>query len=136
MTSKAEDLYNKHHSEFEFWFDSIHPNHNLDFEWVYVFDSGWYKEQMINGSWIAWLSLTGRSIDYETVNINVIKQEIESINKTKQALTTKANSLLLPLADKLLSEGKLDDLKTVISDFPECSTRMLLAGKVAIYESN
>lgn len=56
--SKAEQLYDAHHNEFETWFNSIHPNHGLTFQWEYVYDSGWYKEGTVNGAWIAWLALT------------------------------------------------------------------------------
>jgi hypothetical protein len=58
--SEAQKLYNQHHSDFEKWFSGIHPNHDLTLEWVEVFDSGWYLEDLANGAWIAWLSLTGK----------------------------------------------------------------------------
>lgn len=61
MASIAEQQYEKHHEEFEEWFSTIHPNHALSFDWEYVWDSGWYKEEMAQGAWIAWLSLTGKS---------------------------------------------------------------------------
>lgn len=60
MASKIQTLYEAHHAEFETWFTEIHPNHGLSFSWELVFDSGWYKEGMANGAWIAWLSLTGK----------------------------------------------------------------------------
>ncbi|SEI11479.1 hypothetical protein SAMN05660691_03829 [Rheinheimera pacifica] len=60
MASKIQNLYDAHHAEFEAWFTKIHPNHGLSFSWEPVFDSGWYKEDMANGAWIAWLSLTGK----------------------------------------------------------------------------
>lgn len=63
MSSRAEQLYNKYHEEFEEWFSTIHPNHALSFNWEYVWDSGWYKEGMAQGAWIAWLSLTGKAFN-------------------------------------------------------------------------
>ncbi|MFM2668535.1 hypothetical protein AAFX24_27730 [Vibrio mediterranei] len=60
MAPLSEQLYTKHHVEFERWFESIHPNHDLDFEWEFVWDSGWYKEGMAQGAWIAWLALTDK----------------------------------------------------------------------------
>lgn len=60
MLSASEQLYLKHHEEFESWFESIHPNHNLTFEWEFVWDSGWYKEEMAQGAWIAWIALTNK----------------------------------------------------------------------------
>jgi len=60
MASLAQDLYVKHHTEFEKWFAEIHPNNDLTFEWMPIWDSGWYKEGMANGAWIAWLELTGK----------------------------------------------------------------------------
>ncbi len=61
MKSLSEQLYDKHHVEFETWLTTTHPNHNLTFEWVHAWDSGWYKEDMANGAWIAWLELTGKN---------------------------------------------------------------------------
>ncbi len=60
MPSASEQLYLKHHVEFESWFASIHPNHDLTFEWEFVWDSGWYKEEMVQGAWIAWIALTNK----------------------------------------------------------------------------
>ena len=60
MTSKTTKLYQEHHVEFENWFNSVHPNHELNFQWVSTHDAGWYKEDMANGAWIAWLALTGK----------------------------------------------------------------------------
>jgi len=60
MKNKIQVLYENHHLEFENWFSNIHPNHDLNFEWIAVYDAGWYKEDMANGAWIAWLSLTNK----------------------------------------------------------------------------
>lgn len=56
----AQELYEAHHAEFESWFTRIHPNHDLSFNWIAVFDSGWYSEPMAQGAWIAWISLTNK----------------------------------------------------------------------------
>lgn len=60
MMSKSQELYVEHHCEFEAWFNGVHPNNSLTFDWCPVWDSGWYCEEMANGAWIAWLSLTGK----------------------------------------------------------------------------
>lgn len=65
MPSISEQLYIKYHVEFEKWFTSIYPNHDLSFEWVFIWHSGWYKEDMAQGAWIAWLELTDK---YATTN--------------------------------------------------------------------
>lgn len=57
----AQFQYDSYHTEFENWFTTIHPEHSLNFEWVRVFDSGWYKEDTANGAWIAWLVLTNKT---------------------------------------------------------------------------
>lgn len=57
MASLSQQLYDMHHQQFEAWFNAIHPNHDLSFVWVPVWDSGWYKEEMAQGAWIAWLEL-------------------------------------------------------------------------------
>jgi hypothetical protein len=55
--SPSEMYYREYHREFELWFCSIHPNNALNFGWEYVYDSGWYKEDMANGAWIVWLQI-------------------------------------------------------------------------------
>lgn len=59
-TSAAQQQYNESHKEFESWFIGIHPNHDLTFEWFPAWQSGWYKEDMVQGAWIAWLGFTGK----------------------------------------------------------------------------
>jgi hypothetical protein len=137
MTSKAEQLYQEHHVEFEKWFTFIHPNHDLTFEWEYVYDTGWYKEGMANGAWITWLDLTckhtnGRSND----TVDSLSQETQWFNDTQLALTTRTKAILIPLADQLLNDGKLEELKSLVAIFPSCSARMTLAGKIANAENS
>ena len=54
----TQNIYENHHHVFETWFSHIHPNHEITFEWEEVWDSGWYKEPIAQGAWIAWLELT------------------------------------------------------------------------------
>lgn len=137
MTSKAEQLYQEHHVEFEKWFTSIHPNHDLTFEWEYVYDSGWYKEGMANGAWISWLDLTGKNTVARVGDtVESLAKETQCLNDTQLALTTRTKALLLPLADQLITDGKLKKLKSLVSTFPSCPARMTLAGKIAHAENS
>jgi hypothetical protein len=137
MTSKSEELYIEHHAEFEKWFTSIHPNHELTFQWEHVHDSGWYKEDMANGAWIAWLDLTGKNTCARTTDtIESLSEEIQRLNESRLALSIRTDKLLIPLADQMVANGKLQGLKTLVITFPECATRMKLAGKIAHAEGS
>lgn len=132
MPSKAEELYIEHHAEFEEWFTSIHPNHDLTFQWEYVYDSGWYKEGVVNGAWIAWLDLTGKKTCARTTDtIESLSKEIQRLNDSRLALSIRTDKLLIPLADQFIADAKLNELKALVNTFPSCSTRMKLAGKIA-----
>jgi len=136
MTSKAEQLYKEHHVEFEKWFTSIHPNHELTFEWEHVYDSGWYKEGMAHGAWISWLDLTGKNtVARATDTVESLAKETQRYNESRLALSTRTEALLIPLADQLLTDGKLEELKSLVATFPPCPTRMTLAGKIAYAEN-
>lgn len=129
--SKAEQLHDKYHTEFEAWFSNMHPNHNLTFDWESVFDSGWYKEPMAQGAWITWLNLTGKNtLPSTSDDIDAIATEVTCLNEAILNLTARANAVLIPHADKLIEDGKIDELKALVSTFPACSTRMTLAGKI------
>lgn len=135
MASKSEKLYHEHHAEFEAWYTSIHPEHQFNFEWVYVHDSGWFKEDMVNGAWVVWLALTGKGCPPRTNDtIESLATDIQRHNEAGLALTKRANTVLIPYANKLISNAKLDELKTMVSTFPPCPTRMVLAGKIALEE--
>lgn len=136
MTSNAEKLYQNHHVEFEKWFTFIHPNHDLTFEWEYVYDSGFYKEGMANGAWIAWLDLTGKNKNGSSNDtVDSLSQETQWINDAQLALSTRTKAVLIPLADQLLNDGKIVELKLLVEKFPSCSARMILAGKIANAEN-
>ncbi len=134
--SKSEQLYDEHHVEFEAWFTTTHPNHTLTFEWEHVWDSGWYKEDMANGAWITWLDLTGKNTAARAADtVESLAQETLRLNEAQLALTKRANGVLIPLADQLIKDGKLDELKSLVAAFPACPARMNLAGKIAQVEN-
>jgi hypothetical protein len=137
MTLKSEELHIEHHTEFKEWFTSIHPNSELTFQWEYVYDSGWYKEDMANGAWIAWLDLTGKNTCARTTDtIESLSDEIQRLNESRLALSIRTDKLLIPLADQLIADEKLHDLASLVSTFPSCPTRMKLAGKIAQAEGS
>lgn len=137
MTSKAEKLYQEHHVEFEKWFTSIHPNHDLTFKWEHVHDSGWYKEDMANGAWISWLDLTGKNtVTRSSDTVESLAQETQRLNDAQLALATRTKAVLIPLADQLLNDNKLVKLKSLVAKFPSCPARMTLAGKIAYAENS
>jgi hypothetical protein len=124
-----DPLYDKHHLEFEAWFTITHPSRKPTFTW----QNGKYKENMTHGAWIAWLSLTGK--DTATDTVESLAKETQRLNNAQLALTQRANKVLIPLANKLVEDGNLDELKSLVATFPSCSTRMSLAGKIALEES-
>jgi hypothetical protein len=130
MTSISEQIYQKHHREFERWFTSIHPNHELNFKWEYVYDSGWYKEDMANGAWIAWSALNAKGCGIDTVES--LAKEVRLLNGAQLALSSRVEATLIPLADKLIDDCELGKLKSLVDTFPACSTRAKLAGKLTL----
>ena len=86
MDSKSKELYKKYRYQFESWFIFVHPNHDCIFDWISTHDSGWYKDPMVQGAWIAWIELTK-------------KANIQNIT--------------LSLADKLIDNGDIDKVKTL-----------------------
>jgi hypothetical protein len=132
MSSISEQIYQKHHVEFEKWFTSIHPNHELNFKWEYVYDSGWYKEDMANGAWIAWSALNAKGCGTDTVES--LAKEVRLLNGAQLTLSSRVNATLTPLAEKLIEGGEVDKLKSLVSTFPECPVRMKLVGKISLDE--
>jgi hypothetical protein len=138
MVSISEQIYQKHHREFERWFTSIHPNHELTFDWEHVYDSGWYKEDMANsgwykedmanGAWIVWSALNAKGCGIDTVES--LAKEVKLLNIAQLALSYRLDGILIPLADKLIDDCELGKLKLLIDTFPSCSTRMKLKGKL------
>lgn len=132
MTSKAKALYVEHHTEFEQWFTSVYPNFEVTFHWEHADDGGWYNEHLVLGAWIAWLDLTGKNTcARSTDTVDSLSVEIQRLNESQFALATRTDKLLIPLADQLIADTNLGELKELVSTFPACSTRMKLAGKIA-----
>jgi hypothetical protein len=102
MASISEQIYQKHHREFERWFTSIHPNHKLNFKWEHVYDSGWYKEDMANGAWIAWSALNAKGCGIDTVES--LTKEDKSSHKQ---VTITPISIAEPLRLALIESGKV-----------------------------
>jgi hypothetical protein len=137
MLSKAKELYIEHHTEFEQWFISVYPNFEVTFHWEHVDDGGWYNEHLVLGAWIAWLDLTGKNTcARSTDTIDSLSEEIQRLNESRLALSTRTDKLLIPLADQLIDDKKIHELKTLVSTFPACGTRMKLAGKIAYAEDS
>ncbi len=103
MISKAEELYKKYRYQFESWFISVHPNHDCTFDWISTHDSGWFKDQMVQGAWIAWIELT-KKVSIQT--------------------------LTLSLADKLIDQGDIDKVKSIKETFNSTLTGHLLNSRI------
>ncbi len=137
----SEQLHQKHHAEFEAWFNSIHPNNTLTFEWATCHDAAYYCEHMANGAWIAWLALTGKFPLAEQSSSQSIPERIEALAKeaielecAQRSFTERANRVLLPLADTWIADDNIKALRDLVATFPPCPTRMRLAGKLAHLE--
>jgi uncharacterized protein with von Willebrand factor type A (vWA) domain len=107
--------------------------HSLDVEHVskavhsFMSSEGERLIQQITGSTMRRHTQNTRTTD----TVESLSKEVQTLNDARLALSLRTATILIPMADNLLARGKIDELGTFLASFPECPTRMKIAGKIA-----
>ncbi len=58
--------------------------------------------------------------------------DLTQANASQASLTKRANSVLIPIADRMIAQNDNESLQILIGRLPACATRMTLAGKLQL----